>query len=166
MFRAHLISLNDGQSFQNADICEQQDFERLGIDRLFGDLTSCFYVDKKCILLHNWSIKLIQLNKNSIKGKNSVMTNRLVLDGNITFSPAYVIDPETIGDYGIPLFFDVTGDRGGQLTFSSSNGIFMTHATNVASMIIDSDRNIGITQKLSFKKPVIKQSIQPRINRK
>lgn len=164
MFRAQLISLNDGQSFRDADICELSDLDKLGINKLFGDLTSCFYADKKCILLHNWSIKLININSNSIKGKNSFCCNRLVLNGNITFSPVTIIDPAIISEYAIPSYFDSAGDRGGQITFSSSNGLFIAHATDVASIFIDNNRNIGITQKFAFKKPAAKISVQPRIS--
>ena len=87
-----------------------------------------------------------------------------MLNGNITFSPVCIIDPAVIGEYDIPSFFDSTGDRGGQISFSSGNGLFIAHATDVASMFIDNNRNIGVTQKFVFNKPTNKISVQRRIS--
>lgn len=165
MFKSILISLTDGQSFRNASICEQADFEKYSIPKLFGDLTSCFYADKKCILLHNWNFKLIQINRDFINPKICHCTERLVLEGNITFAPARVIDPSELSNYGIPLYFDNTNDRGGQCTFTTRDGTFITHATNIASMIIDNNRNIGITKKAIFNKQSEKIVRQPKIYR-
>lgn len=162
MFKALLLSLNDGQSYKNVEICEHQDFDKFGIKKLFGNPTACFYADKKCTLLHNWSIALIHLNKDHIK--NGIYTERLVLEGNLSFSNVTVIEHENLKAYNIPDYFD--SDRQCQCTFSCRQGTFITSANGVASMLINNDRHVGITQKILCDKPKIqRRSLQPRIKK-
>ena len=137
MFKAFLLSLNDGQSFKSVEVYEDGDFDKFNIPKMFGELTCCVKADKKLLLLHSWTIRLIQLNQSYIKCPKCLHSPRLVLDGNTSFSPATILKPSDLSDYNIPLYFDTTDDLGGQCSFSCSEGTFITHATNVAYLVYD-----------------------------
>lgn len=163
MFKALLLALSDGQSFKNVEICEQQDFEKYGIQRLFDDYTSCFFADKKCILLHNWTIKLIHLNKEYVKG--GIHSERVILDGNVSFSNITVIENDDLAKYNIPSYFGLVD--GNQFTFSCKEGTFITKSFSVASMTIENHRHVGLTKKFNYdNKKIVDAHIQPRISSK
>lgn len=162
MFKALLLSLNDGQSYKNVQICEEPDFEKYNITKLFGQLTSCFYADRKCTLLHNWSIALIHLNKDHIK--SGIYTERLVLEGSVSFDKVTIIEHADLLKYGIPEYFAV--DEQCQCTFSCREGTFITSPYNVASMVIENTRQVGVTRKFNLTKPKNKKpSHQPKIKK-
>jgi hypothetical protein len=159
-----MLSLNDGQSFRNVEVCEKDDLCRYDIEPMFGESTFCYYADKKCIVLHEWAIKLIQVNSDYIK--NDYLTSeRLVLEGNITFSPVNIIPLSEIHKYDIPNIIDTNNMRGGQFTFSCRDGTFITYVSNVASLVIDNNRNVGPTKKFAFHKQQAKIIRQPKIKR-
>jgi len=159
MFNAALISLTGGQSYKSVEICEFKDFDKLGIQPILGQSTSCFYSDRKCIVLHNWSIALIHLNKDHIK--SGIYINRLILSGGISFSDVTLIDQSRLGDLNIPDYFN---NEQNQFTFSHREGTFLTNSNHVITADMPNNRFVGLTKKFSYSQKTVKQSIQPRIN--
>jgi len=148
MFKAFLLSLNDGQSFKYVDIYEDGDFDKHNIPKMFGDLTCCVYADNKLLILHSWTIRMIQLNQKYIKCSKCFHSPRLVLDGDASFSPATIIQSSNLANYNIPIYFDPTDDLGGQCTFSCNEGTFITHATNVAYLVYDGFQSKSVTPQI------------------
>lgn len=148
MFNAVLVSLSDGQSYENVEICESDDLDRLNINRIFEEWTGCIFADGRCIIVHHWKFKVIHIDRVRRGGIGSFKTDRLILDGNIIYSPATIIPHDTYHAMNIPHFFEHPNRGGiaGQLTFSTNEGTFITHDTNVTSIIVDDPRKSGITK--------------------
>jgi len=146
MFNAVLLSLSDGQSYENVQVCEDGDMDKYGIPKIFEEWTGCFFADGKCIVVHHWKIKVIQIDKLQRSGKGSLYTERLVLDGDILYAPATIISHEVCHTLGVPHFFVKRGGIAGQLTWSCPHGTFITHDTNVVSIIVNDPRPKGITR--------------------
>jgi len=160
MFKADLLSLVAGQSYKNVEVCEHDDYERLGINRWLGNLTSSFYADGKCIQLSSWSIALIHLNNKHIKSGEHI--DRVILVGGVSYSDVTIIEDERLDGYGIPLYFT----HEGQFTFSHREGTFITSPVHVITMESKSNRKTGLTRKLRYNHVVAnKSAVQIKIIR-
>lgn len=146
MFRATIISLNDGQSYENVQVCEDADLDKYDIPRLFEEWTACIFADGQCLIIHHWKIKVIHIDRIIRRGPNSTHTDRLILDGDIIYAPATFIHEDSWTDLGIPHFFIKRNGFAGQLAWTSHEGTFITHDTNVTSIIIPDPRPSGITK--------------------
>jgi len=145
MFNAALLSLSDGQSYKNPQICEEKDLGKFGVPQIFEEWTACFFAEGKMVVCHHWKIKVIQLDKFQRGGKNSIHVNRLILDGDISYSPVTLIHPDNWVGMNIPHFFIKRGGIAGQMTFSTPEGTFITHDTNCTSIILPDNRKKGLT---------------------
>ena len=149
MFNAKLISLGNGQSYPNVQICEDEDLIKYGIPPIFENWTGCFFVDEKCIVVHYWKIKVIKLYSDR-RGTGKIKTERLVLDGDVSYGPATLISPSTWEAAGIPEFFIKRNGIAGQFAWSCSQGTYITHDTNVASIILQNPKSKGITTAIQL----------------
>lgn len=145
MFFAKLISLSDGQSYENAQICEEGDLAKYSIPMIFENWTGCIFADGKCVVVHHWKIKVIHLNDRLRAGSNTIKADRLILDGDIIYTPATIIHPDNYKTLEIPEFFVKRGGIAGQLAWCGHQGTFITHDTNVTSIIVPDPRKKGIT---------------------
>jgi len=148
MIYAELISLSDGQSYKDVQICEEADLDAHNIPRPFEEWTACVFTGGKfkikCLIIHHWKIKVIQLDRIRRNGVSN--SDRLILDGDITYSPVSFIHEDNWDTLGIPKFFVKRNGIAGQLAFSTQEGTFITHDTNVTSIIIPDPRPSGITK--------------------
>lgn len=144
MFHAELISLSDGQSYENVRVCEDVDLDKYNVPRIFENWTGLFFADGKAVVFHHWKIKVIHLYRDR-RGSGSIRTSQLILDGDISYSDCTLISPSTWAAAGIPEFFVKRGGIAGQFAWSCPQGTFITHDTNVTSVIIPDPRPKGIT---------------------
>lgn len=155
MFRATLVSLSDGQSYENVQVCEDADLDKYDIPRPFEEWTACLFVDGLCLIVHHWKIKVIHLDRLRRSGPKSTRTDRLILDGDITYAPATFIHEDSWSEMNIPHFFVKRNGIAGQLVWSSQEGTFITHDTNVTSIVVPDPRPSGITQsEMPFDAPI------------
>jgi len=143
MFNAELISLGDGQSYEHVQICEADDLAKHNVPLIFENWTGCFFADNKCVVVDHWKIKVIHLTRTRNNG--FFHTDSLVLDGDIIYGPASLISYESWERLGIPEFFTRRNGIAGQMAWSCPQGTFITHDTNVTSLIIPDPRRKGIT---------------------
>lgn len=164
MFHARLISLGDGQSYENVEICQDEDLDKWGINKIFENWTACFFHERKCYVVHHWKIKVIHLDREIRRGRGATHTDRLVLDGDILYSPATFIHPDNWASMGIPEFFVKRNGIAGQMAFSCPEGTFITHDTNCTSIIVADPRPTGVTsseQPTDTAVKIMKQSNRP-----
>lgn len=149
MFNAVLVSLSDGQSYENVQICEDADLDKFGLPRPFEEWTACIFTGRHCLIVHHWKIKVIQLDRRRRTGSNSSHTERLILDGDIVYAPATFLHEDNWLDMGIPHFFVKRNGIAGQMAWTNQEGTFITHDTNVTSIIVPDPRPRGITKSES-----------------
>tara|TARA_R110000751_G_scaffold132023_6_gene234449 strand:- start:978 stop:1472 length:495 start_codon:yes stop_codon:yes gene_type:complete len=164
MFEAILVSLGDGQSYRDVKVLEDNDLDKYGIHRYFEEYTGCFFVDKKSIILHHWNFKLIKISGERLTGPNCKDIERIVLSSELIYQNIKIIPSENWAHLQIPLFFVKRNGESGQFAFSCDQGTFITHDSNVASMIAPDPRKSGITFSYN-KKSIIKSSVQGNIKR-
>lgn len=145
MFHARLISLNDEQSYENVEICEDTDLNKFGINKIFEEWTGCFFHDKKCYIVHHWQIKIIHFDREQRGGPRATRIDRLVLDGNIIYAPVTFIHSDDWASLGIPEYFVKQSGITGQMVFSCAEGTFLTYDMNCTSIIMPDPRPSGIT---------------------
>jgi hypothetical protein len=149
MFNAELISLANGQSYENVQVCEPPDLIKHNIPLLFEHWTGCIFVGGKCLVVHHWKIKVIHLSRSRRGGSHHV--DRLVIDGDITYAPASMIDSSKWARLGIPEFFIKRGGIAGQMAWTCPQGTFITHDTNIVSIVMPDRRKSGITSAIQPK---------------
>jgi hypothetical protein len=138
MFHAELISLSRGQSYDQIDILESRhgDFETYGLPQPFGARTIGFFYKGEVILAHPWGVRLIHLDRKPRSGATNGFTfDRIILDGDISYQNGTYIDDANYSSLGIPDIFEDPGEVIDQVTFSTDQGIFITHDANVVSII-------------------------------
>jgi hypothetical protein len=153
MFLAHLVSLSDGQSYKDVQVCEEKDIARLEIPLIFEEWTACLFCDGQMIVCHHWKLKVIHLDRRKRSGKNSLRANRLILDGDISYENPVILHPDSWEAAGIPHFFIKRGGIAGQMAFVTDEGTFITHDTNCTSLIFPDSRKVGITSASQPMKP-------------
>lgn len=146
MFHAELVSLSDGQSYPNVEVCEDADLDRYDLPRPFEEWTGCMFAQGQCLIVHHWKFKIIHLDRTRRSGPNATHTDRLILDGDIIYAPVTFIHQDNWASMGIPHFFIKRNGIAGQLAFSTPEGTFITHDVNVTSIIVPDPRPRGITQ--------------------
>lgn len=155
MFHAELISLSQGQSYDQVDILEARngDFERLGIPKPFKEQTVAFFWKSQLLIVHPWGIRVIHLDKNSRSGGPKCFPfDRIVLDGDISYQNGTYIDDDYFAELNIPDLFEDPGEVIDQVTFSTAAGVFITHDANIVSMILQYERaSRGVTKGIKVK---------------
>jgi hypothetical protein len=146
MFHAELVSLSDGQSYKDVDVCQDHDLDRLGIPKHFEEWTGCIFSQGQCLLIHHWKFKVIHLSHMRHSGPKSIHYERLILDGDIIYAPVTIIHQDNWANMGIPEFFVKRDTVLGQFAFSSPQGTFITHDINVTSLVIPDPRRQGVTR--------------------
>jgi hypothetical protein len=151
------MSLSDGQSYQNVLVYEDDDIAEE--DKIFEEWTKVIIADGERILLHLWKIKVIHLDKTVRSTKNSIKADRLILDGNISYQDISIIPHPEFEEAGVPHYFiGHIGGIAGQLTYSCQGGTYITHDTNVSSIIMRSSRRTGVSAASA---PMISKSTLP-----
>ncbi len=158
MFHAELISMSRGQSYAQVDILEPRhgDFEKFNVRKPFGDRTVAFFHNDNVIIAHPWGVRLIHLDKNQRRGTNDLSFDfdRIILDGDISFENGSYIDDDCFAALGVPDLFEDPGEVIDQVTFSCSQGLFITHDANIVSIFQKHTRgNRGITKSAKLDKP-------------
>lgn len=150
MFHAELISLSQGQSYDQVDILEPRtdDFERLGVPKPFKNQTIAFYWRSQLVIAHPWGIRIIHLDKNPRSGgPKCFQFDRIVLDGDVSYQNGTYIDDDYFAELQIPDLFEDPGEVIDQVTFSCSSGVYLTHDANIVSIIMQYGRaSRGVTQ--------------------
>ena len=151
MFHAELISLSRGQSYDQIDILEYKhgDFDKYGVPTPIGSRTVAFFHHTDLILAHPWGVRVIHLDKHPRKGNGpkNFTFDRIILDGDISYINGVYIDDEYYKDLNIPDLFEDPGEVIDQVTFSCSQGIFITHDANVVSIMMKTPRKLrGVTK--------------------
>lgn len=165
MFHALRASLSDGQSYEDVVVYEEHDLEPMGIPLIFEEWTGCILTGGERIIVHTWKMKVIHIDKKQRSSKNSTFYNRLILDGNISYENITVIPHIEFEEMGIPHYFISRSGIAGQLTYSCQGGTYITHDTNVTSMIIPDTRRVGISasaQPLLTPQKLMRQSALPK----
>jgi hypothetical protein len=139
MFHAELISMSRGQSYDQVDILESRhgDFEKYGIQKPFGERTVAFFTQQgQLVLAHPWGVRVIHLDKKPRRGNNEKCFDfdRIILDGDISYQNGNYIDDGCFAELGVPDLFEDPGEVIDQVTFSCSQGVFITHDANVVSI--------------------------------
>lgn len=139
MFNALLISLSRGQSYDNVDILEYRkgDFEKYQVPAPFGSRTVAFFYKNDCIMAHPWGVRIIHLDtqQRGSTGEKNFEFDRVILDGDISYSDGVYIDDDYFLDLGIPDLFEDPGEVIDQVVFSCNQGTFITHDANIISII-------------------------------
>lgn len=140
MFHAELISMSRGQSYDQVDILEARhgDFEKYGVPTPFGLRTVAFFHQNEVIIAHPWGVRIIHLDKNPRGGMDRPLCfkfDRIIIDGDISYVNGYYIDDAYFAEMGIPDLFEDPGEVIDQVTFSCSQGTFITHDANIVSII-------------------------------
>lgn len=156
MFHAELISLSRGQSYDQVDILETKhgDFEKYGIPKPFGNRTVAFFKGEQLIIAHPWGVRIIHLDRNPRSGGPKCFDfERIVLDGDISYPNGTYIDDDYFADLGIPDLFEDPGEVIDQVTFSCSQGVFITHDANIVSIFKHYPRGgRGVTRSAQIEK--------------
>jgi len=145
MLKVDLVSLADGQSYRDVEICEDEDLDKLGIERVFENWTKCLFADNKCLIVHHWNIKVIRITREIKRIPNTTKLNRLILFGDIIYQDVSLVKSEDWEAHGIPEFFTKRDGIAGQMAWVCQEGTFVTHDTNVISLVNDDPRKKGIT---------------------
>jgi len=162
MFNAHLLSLCDGQSYDNATILEDQDIIKRDLPRPFEDWTAYFIWHDKTICLHHYTIALIQLDQKRRWIEGCIEAERLILARNISYPEVLIIPRNLWADCDIPYYFIKRYGFEGQLAFTCQTGTIITVETNVSSLIFSTPpRGIIKTQP-----QIIKPQITPLSTKK
>ena len=156
MFDATLISLSDGQSYENVKVLIGDDFAKFGIPKTFRQYTGCFFTNGDAVILHQWNFKIIKVSNDRKTGPNCTSARRIILSNDLIYQDIKIIPQENWQDLNIPHLFLNKDGMDGQFAFSDSQGTYITAEPNVASMIIPDPRKVGITQ--SYNKPKILKS--------
>jgi len=167
MFKADLISLSEGQSYDNVSIFEDADLENLQYPKIFEDwtATACFSNNNQHIVTHHWKIRIIKLNSNRpVAGKGSIFVDRLVLVGDITYENVKIVHQDQWRGLGIPHFFVKRNGIAGQMAFVCEDGTYITHDTNVSSLIFNDSVQTGVTSGHKSCRTIKSQNITNNIS--
>jgi hypothetical protein len=167
MFDAVLISLSDGQSYENVKVLIGDDFAKFGIPKVFKQYTGCFFANGDAIILHHWNFKIIKISNDKKTGPNCMSARRLVMSNELIYQDIKIIPQENWENLGIPhLFRSFTNNDGmdGQFSFSDNQGTYITAEPNVASMFVADPRKVGITQSYN-KQKILKSSFKGNIQK-
>lgn len=154
MFHAELISMSRGQSYDQVDILEPRkgDFQKYGIQKPFGERTVAFFTQQdQLIIAHPWGVRVIHLDKKPRRGFTEKCFNfdRIVLDGDISYQNGHYIDDSCFAELNIPDLFEDPVEVIDQVTFSCSQGVFITHDANIVSIFQHFPRGTrGVTRKV------------------
>lgn len=164
MFHAELISMSRGQSYDQVDILEPRhdDFEKYGVEKPFGERTVAFFWMDQLILAHPWGVRVIHLDKRPRggSGPKCFPFDRIILDGDISYQNGIYIDDDYFAELGVPDLFEDPGEVIDQVTFSCSQGVFITHDANIVSMIRHFPRGTrGVTKRVQVDKPEIQAAV-------
>jgi len=156
MFDATLVSLSDGQSYENVKVLIGDDFAKFGIPLVFRQYTGCFFVNGEAVILHQWNYKIIKIFNDRKTGPNCTSARRIILSNDLIYQDIKIIPQENWQGLNIPHLFLNKDGMDGQFTFSDKQGTYITAEPNVASLITADPRKVGITQ--SYNKPKISKS--------
>lgn len=146
MFEASLISLADGQSYENAKILESTDLLHHDIPQIFEQWTGCIIAGNNCIMVHHTKIKVILLDRQQRRSPNGINIDQVVMAGDIVYGPATIIHEEDWTKLGIPHFFVKRGGTAGQFVISCKEGTILTHDENITSLVTANPLLAGITK--------------------
>lgn len=145
MFNAQLVSQSDGQSYSDVLVFEEQDLKDNNIPNIFEEWTCCMIADQQLIISHMWKMRVIKIDEHrKVTGSNSILIDKLVLDGNIVYEDVKLLDAEYWLSSNIPYYFRPWGNIAHQMVFTNRDGTFITHDTNVVGLTINDASIFGI----------------------
>lgn len=151
MFTAQLLSMTEGQSYQQARMFEDPDFEKYDIPKPFEEWTAAFEADNKFVLAHHWQMLIIQLtNERRPAGPSSTALSRLVLKNDVVYENVKIINQDNWSEFGIPIYFTKYNGIAGQMAFTCGEGTFITHDCNVVSLILEKPPRLTGVVRSSF----------------
>lgn len=140
MFYAGLISLDDGQSYENVKIYEEHDHD--DIPDIMEHNTFCFVKNNQHILVHLLKVCVIRIyGPNEAPNiPDSIPFHKLVISGDVIYGPGRIIRQEKYAEYGIPRVFNKsTCGIAEQLVFvTPQDGMFITTDWNIVSLFLNS----------------------------
>jgi hypothetical protein len=144
MLKVHLIALGDGQSYDNATILNDSDYEAHDVPNLMEENTFAFVYNKKLILTHRYNIALVHYSREKPSIPNCIPFKRVTLVGNISYGPGNIVDTCNIEKYGLPLIFNKRNGELGQLTMITQEGILIASDYNVSNILLKNDHRPSI----------------------
>ena len=129
-FRAARISVDGKLPYENIEILTVAQEHKLNIPNFFEEEQLSFRCKDGLVTIPHWRVTLIHLNKNTKVPRGSVHTLRIALSGELVFEHAWIIDPKSYKQAGIPLIY--TADK--QFTFVSHEGTFITSDWNICQV--------------------------------
>jgi len=164
MFQVELLSMGDGQSYEHATVCEEEDLDRLNIPKPFEKWTACFFANGKCIVCHHYKIAVLHLDRHQRSGPGCVHVERVLFAGDISYAPALILPVEVWRSHGVPEYFVKEYGFEGQFVISCQQGTIITADQNVASIIVQYPKHQGITRSKHVQESVgktVKQTAVP-----
>jgi hypothetical protein len=142
MLFAHAISLCQGISYDNVYIAEEADYATYNIPRVFPTHALVFWHSNKMLISHYSNVRVIKIDQNKKKFPQSdnITFSRLVLNGDIVYENGVILDPKYRTECGLPLIFNGDQNIFDQITFSCTDGVYITHDINICSIIIEEEK--------------------------
>ena len=144
MILADHISLSSGQSFRNVEILETSDYETYGIPMISGAMTLAFMADGQVVILNQWNLRVITLNKKELKNEKYAKFERLVLEKDIVYQHGRLIYAEFWDDLNVK---NLIGPELKQIVWTSADGLMLSHDANICALILK-DTRTGRTDKI------------------
>lgn len=132
MIKAHRITLDGNIPLEDASILTEGDLENSGILPYFEDAQIVIRNKDGTFVLPQYKIVLIQLNTSTkkIQPPRARRVKRIMIKGNLAFSPACVVNPGEHNSVGVPSIFRTYE----QFVFACNDGLFITTDFNVIGM--------------------------------
>jgi len=137
MLKVHLIALSDGQSYNDVTIIDNNDYEAHNVPDLMEENTFAFVYDKKLILTHRYSVKLIIYSREKPTNiPNCIPFKKVTLVGNISYGPGSIVNACDIEKYKLPLIFDKRNGELGHLTMITQEGVIIASDYNISNIFL------------------------------
>jgi hypothetical protein len=144
MIIADHVSLSSGQSFRNIEILERQDYDIYNIPMIAKEMTFAFMADGQVIVLNQWNLRVVTLEKKELKNEKYAKFERLVLEKDIIYQHGRIIYKEYWEELGIK---NLIGPELSQFVWTSSDGLMLSHDANICALMFK-DTRTGHTDKI------------------
>jgi len=160
MFKAALISMGEGQSYDNVTIYEREDFATKDIPQPFENRTLAFECCNKLYIVHVWNIISILFDKVKRTGPG-ISADRIIISGDASYDDIIILDQESWVAQKIPYVLKTEDGITGQMVFSNSEGTFITLDSTVTSIAMRIPKT-GLTTSTQITTPepvsIVKQT--------
>lgn len=142
MIKVKRITTNSDFTYEDVEIVRDKydgspEYAKYSKKYCLNDYLNCDYLNKILIktkdhqikIIADWSLGIIELTKmNPPQCSNKI--KQLVLSGELSFSPCWLISEECCNKHNIPILFKH------QLTFVSDNILFLTRQQNMLEITL------------------------------